>query len=420
MHDGPGAFSLRGYPSFNLREDNDLSDDRPVRDTFLPFSRPSLGEAEIGGVVEVLKSGWITTGPKTRAFEEQFAAYVGAKHALAVTSGTGGEHITLLSMGIGPGDEVITSPMTWASSVNMIVAVGATPVLVDVDPRTFNIDPAQVAKKITARTRAIIPVHFAGLACDLDALSAIAAPHGIPILEDAAHAVGTHYKGGQIGSHGNTAIYSFHPIKNITTGEGGMVTTDDDALAAQIRLWRFHGVNRDSWARSGKGGAGGYDVLLPGFKYNMLDLQAALGIAQLARLEEFIARRTELAEFFLAKLGGLEELQLPVADPGFPARHAWHLFTPLVDVDRLDCDRFEFMDELKNENIGTGLHFLAVHLNAMYEKRFGYRRGDFPNAERISDRILSLPLFPSMTDRDAQDVVDAVVKVVRRHRKVGR
>jgi len=391
---------------------------QPTRSTFLPFSRPTIGEGEIQGVVECLRSGWLTTGPKTRQFEEEFAQYVGSRYALAVTSGTAGEHLALLALGIGAGDEVITTPMTWASTVNIIVLCGATPVFVDVDARTFNMDVESLRARITDRTRAVIPVHFAGLPCDMDAIAAVAEEHDLTVIEDAAHAVGTLYKNQPVGSISPLTVFSFHPIKNITTGEGGMVTTDDDELAQRIRLLRYHGITRESWHRSGRGeGGAGYDILRPGFKYNMMDIQAAIGLAQLRRLEEFIQRRTALAQLYLERLREVEEIQLPAAEAGYPVRHAWHLFTILVDIDRLTINRFEFMDALKEENIGTGLHFQAVHLHPFYRETFGFQRGDFPHAEYISDRILSLPLFPLMTESDVDDVVRAIKKVIHQHRR---
>ena len=388
----------------------------PVRETFLPFSRPSISEEEIAAVGDVLRSGWITTGPKTKEFEARFAEYCGVKNALAVSSGTAAQHLLMLALGIGPGDEVITTPMTWATTANMVAAVGATPVFADVDERTFLLDPAEVAKKITPRTKAIIPVHFGGLPADLDALRALAEPRGILVIEDAAHAVGTQYKGRMIGSHGNPAMFSLHPIKNVTTGEGGVVTTDDDELARKVRLYRFHGVNRDSWSR-GRGGAAGYDIELPGFKYNLTDIQSTLGLGQMARLEGFIARRAELAARYLERFDGMDEIRPCAAGAGYPLRHAWNMFTILVDPDRLTIDRFQFMDALKAENVGTGLHFIAVHLHPFYAATYGCRRGDFPRAEKVSDRILTLPLFPAMADKDVDDVVAAVQKVVRAHRR---
>lgn len=391
--------------------------DSAVRREMLPFSRPDIGDEELREVEECLRSGWITTGPRTKRFEEEFAAKVGSRHALAVTSGTAGEHLALLALRIGPGDEVITTPLTWASTVNIVALCGAKPVFADIDVRTRNIDPAQVRAKIGPRTRAVIPVHFAGLPCDLDAIAEIAAAHGAVVIEDAAHAVGSEHRGRPIGSVSPLTVFSFHPIKNMTTGEGGMITTDRDDLAERIRLLRFHGVNRDSWQRQGKGGGAAYDVLEPGFKYNMTDLQSALGLGQLHRLDAFNARRAEIAQRYLDGLRDVEEIELPAPGASYPTLHSWHLFTVLVRTDRLKVDRFGFMDALRGENVGTGLHFLAVHLSPYYRERMGFRPGDFPAAETVSDRILSLPLFPRMTDGDADDVIHAVKKVARLHRR---
>lgn len=387
------------------------------RPTLLPFSRPTIGEAEIQGVVETLKSGWITTGPKTVEFEKKFAEYTGARHALACSSGTGAHHLLMLALGIGPGDEVITTPLTWASTVNILVACGATPVLADIDPRTVNLDPEAAAAKITSKTKAIIPVHFAGLPCDLDRFFSLADRHGLTIIEDAAHAVGSYYKGRHVGSFAHPAYFSFHPIKNITTVEGGMITTNDDDLAAKLKLYRFHGVNRDSWARAGRGGGSGYDIMLPGFKYNLTDIQSVLGLAQLAQLDQFNAQRTRLVQCYFERLGDVDEIQLPVADPGYEIVHPWHLFTVQIQNEKLDIDRFGFMEALRELNIGSGLHFLAVHLASFYQERFGFRPGDFPHAEQVSDRILSLPLFPQMTEDDVDDVVAAIKQVIQSHRR---
>ena len=391
--------------------------DRAARLTFLPFSRPALGEEEVRAVVDCLRSGWITTGPRTREFEEKFAAYAGARHALAVTSGTAGEHLALLALGIGPGDEVVTSPMTWTSTVNIVELVGARPVFADIEPDTRNLDPAKLRGALTEKTRAIIPVHYAGLPCDMDTIGAIAAERGIPVIEDAAHAAGSTYRGRPVGSLSRLTVFSFHAIKNLTTGEGGMITTDDDALADRIRLLRFHGITRDSWQRQGAGAGAAYDVLVPGFKYNLTDIQSAIGVVQLARLDALNERRESLARRYLDALAGVEEIRLPPTGAGYPARHAWHLFTILVDVDGLTVDRFGFMEAMKRENIGTGLHFLAVHLQSHYRTRYGYAPGDFPVAERVSERIVSLPLFPGMTEADVDAVARAVKKVVRAHRR---
>jgi len=387
-----------------------------LRKEFLPFSRPTIEEDEINEVVDSLRSGWITTGPKVKLFEDELKAYTGAPFAVALNSATAGLHVALLALGIGPGDEVITTPMTFAATVNMIVRVGATPVLADIDPGTLNIDAAEIRKKITSRTRAVMPVHFAGQSCDMDEISAIAGEFGLKVIEDAAHAIGTEYKGRRTGSLDTVSVFSFHPIKNITTGEGGMVCTRDERLAEEMALLKFHGMSKEAWKRYSAQGTPNYDIVLPGFKYNMLDIQAAIGIHQLRKLDAFIGRRREIAEFYNAAFAGLDEIFTPAPVP-YEGRHAWHLYTPLIRVEQLDIDRDAFMTELKRENIGTGLHFKAVHHHPYYRENLRIPDGELPNADYASDRILSLPLFPLMTMEDARDVVEAVIRVVERHRK---
>ncbi|MBV8879277.1 MAG: aminotransferase class I/II-fold pyridoxal phosphate-dependent enzyme [Planctomycetaceae bacterium] len=370
------------------------------RATMLPFSRPSIGEDEIREVTEVLRSGWITTGPRTVQFEKDFAAYVGAKHALALSSGTAALHCAYWALDLKPGDEILCPSLTWPATANMAVALGAKVVFADIDPDTRQIDPRDVEKKMTKKTRAIVPVHFAGAPADIDALKAIAGKK-IRIIEDAAHAAGTEYKGKRIGGHGNAAVYSFHPIKDITTGEGGMLTTDDDKLAERVKLFKFHGVSRDAWKAYGSAATAHDDTVLPGFKYNLTDIASALGIHQLRRLDGFIERRREIAERYLAGLGDVRGLGLPRA-PGYAHRHAWHLFTVLVDR------RDEFMARLKEQNIGSGLHFEAVHRTSFYRKA----AKKLPHTDRVCGRILSLPLFPDMTDQDADDVIAAVRRLL--------
>ena len=387
-----------------------------MRKEFLPFSRPTIEEDEINEVVDSLRSGWITTGPKVKLFEDELKAYTGAPFAVALNSATAGLHVALLALGIGPGDEVITTPMTFAATVNMIVRVGATPVLADIDPGTLNIDAAEIRKKITSRTRAVMPVHFAGQSCDMDEISAIAGEFGLKVIEDAAHAIGTEYKGRRTGSLDTVSVFSFHPIKNITTGEGGMVCTRDERVAEEMALLKFHGMSKEAWKRYSAQGTPNYDIVLPGFKYNMLDIQAAIGIHQLRKLDAFIGRRREIAEFYNAAFAGLDEIFTPAPVP-YEGRHAWHLYTPLIRVEQLDIDRDAFMTELKRENIGTGLHFKAVHHHPYYRENLRIPDGELPNADYASDRILSLPLFPLMTMEDARDVVDAVIRVIERHRK---
>ncbi len=378
------------------------------QDEFLPFSRPSLSEEAIAEVVSCLRSGWITTGPRVQRFEEALKAYHGnAPFALALSSATAGLHLALAALRLVPGDEVITSPMTFAATLNTIVIAGGRPVLVDVAPDSYNIDVAAIEGAITERTRAIVPVHFAGVPVDLDPLYALAERHGLRVIEDAAHAIGTEYKGRIIGSFGDTQVFSFHPNKNITTGEGGAVITRDAGLAADVALARFHGMDREAWNRFGKSGSLHYEIVAPGFKYNMMDMQAALGLHQLPALEGFIARRTALAERYLARLSDWPQWRLP-RPPAYAHKPAWHLFAPLLEPEAAGMDRDTFMAGMKARNIGTGIHYRAAHLYPYYRDRYGYRLGDFPHAEAVSERIVSLPLFPAMTDADQDRVIDAM------------
>ena len=382
----------------------------PSEQEFLPFSRPSISQEAIDEVVACIRSGWITTGPRVKQFEQDLQAYCQAPYALCLTSATAGLHLVLTALKLKPGDEVITTPMTFAATLNTIVLSGGTPVLVDVEPGTYNMDVTRIAKAITKRTRAIMPVHFAGLPVDLDPLYDIAKQHGLRVIEDAAHAIGTEYKSRRIGSFGDVQVFSFHPNKNMTTGEGGCVLTRDEELASEVALLRFHGMDREAWNRFGKTGSQHYEIVAPGYKYNMMDIQAAIGIHQLKALDTFIKRRTELALRYQSLLKDWPQLSLPQT-PSYTHRHAWHLYTPLVDPEAARTDRDGFMAELKHRNIGTGLHYRAVHLYPYYREHYGFKRGDFPNAERISDRIVSLPLFPSMTDGDQDRVVAAMQDV---------
>jgi dTDP-4-amino-4,6-dideoxygalactose transaminase len=385
-----------------------------MRPTFLPFSRPAIGEEEIAEVVDSLRSGWITTGPKVERFARAFAEYTGGRHALPVSSATAGLHLALLAHGVGPGDEVIVPAMTFASTANVVVHTGAVPVLADVHAGNLQIQPEDIERRLTRRTRAVIPVHFAGQPADLDPILALAAQAKAAVIEDAAHAVGTEYRGRRIGSLPTTSVFSFHPNKNITTGEGGMVVTGDDAVADQVALLRFHGMDRNAWKRFDKSGSHRYDIGAAGFKYNMMDLQAAIGLHQLPRLDGFIAERTRQAAVYDKALGEMPGLVPPSRVP-WPHRHAWHLYTPLLDLDRLSIDRDRFISELKARNIGAGLHYTAVHEFSYYARRFGFRPEDFPGAHHVSERILSLPLFPGLGETDQQDVLEAIVDIVKRH-----
>jgi dTDP-4-amino-4,6-dideoxygalactose transaminase len=381
--------------------------------TFLPFSKPSLSDAAIAEVVACLKSGWITTGPRVQQFEQALSDYLQAPYVAALTSATAAMHLALFALKLQPGDEVITTPLTFVATLNVIVQSGGVPVLVDVDA-TYNIDVSKIAAAITPRTRAIIPVHFSGLPVDLDPLYALAAQHGLRVIEDAAQAIGTGYKGRLLGSFGDIQSFSFHPNKNITTGEGGCLTARDESLMQQIRALRFHGIDRSAWDRYGKKGNQDYNVIAPGFKYNMMDLQAALGIHQLPALEDFIAKRTVLAERYLSLLADWPELTLPQL-PNYEYRHSWHLFCVLINPEVAGIDRNTFMQKMKELDIGTGLHYNAAHLYQYYQDQFGFSEGDFPIAENICSRIVSLPLFPDLTLQEQDRVIEAM-KTVLCHR----
>jgi UDP-4-amino-4-deoxy-L-arabinose-oxoglutarate aminotransferase len=379
---------------------------------FLPFTRPAIGPAEIAAVTHALNSGWITTGPQCQALETAFCEMLGCRHAIAVSSATGGMHVALAALGIGPGDEVITPSQTWVSTLNMIVLLGAEPVMVDVDPDTLMVSADAIRAAITPRTKAIVPVHYAGAPLDIDAITAVAKEYNIPIIEDAAHAVGTRYKDRLVGSHG-TAIFSFHAIKNMTCAEGGLIVTDDDALADRMRCLKFHGLGLDAFDREQQGRKPQAEVITPGFKYNLTDIQAALALAQLQRLPELNARRAELAALYLEQLRDLpfRPLQLPT----YPHRHAWHLF--IVRTDPQDCrglTRDALMNGLKERGIGTGLHFRAAHTQKYYRER--YPQLSLPNSEWNSERICSLPLFPDMKDSDVERVVSAMVDILEQQR----
>ncbi len=339
--------------------------------------------------------------------EERFAALTGAPHAVAVSSATAGLHIVLAALGVGEGDEVVTPSMTFASTVNQIVLRGARPVFADSDYGTLQVLPAEVERRITRHTRAVIPVHFAGAPADIDPIRATADRARIPVIEDAAHAVGTSYRGKPAGGHGNTAIYSFHPIKNITTGEGGMVTCHDGEFAKKLRLLRFHGIERDAWKRYGKGGTPHYDIREPGYKYNLTDLQAAIGVVQMGKVKRMNGRRAALAALYLEGLQGIAGLDLPESPP-WPHEHSWHLF--IVKVASMDRDAF--IGRLAEYNIGVGLHFPPCHLLSYVRERFGTKEGDLPGCERAGKRILSLPLFPGMADGDVGYVCAAIREIL--------
>lgn len=384
---------------------------QPVRDPFLIFGAPLIGEEEIAEVTDTLRSGWIGFGPKCLRFEEEFAQYAGVKHAISVGSCTAGLHLALIAAGVGPGDEVITTPLTFAATANVIEHVGALPVFVDVDRATQNIDPCLIEAAITPRTRAIMPVHMAGRPCDMDIISDIAERRGLRVIEDAAHAIESWWRDKKIGSISTFTVFSFYATKNLTTAEGGMLTTNDDAIAERLRLIRLHGISKDAWKRYSDAGFSPYETLEPGYKYNLTDLQASLGLHQLARVEDNLAVREQHWSAYDRAFAGVPGIEIP-APVNTEERHARHLYTILLQPDKLTIDRQQFLDALRAENIGTGIHFTPVHLHAFYRQKYDYRPGDFPNAETIGGQTVSLPLSAKLTDEDVQDVIAAVRKVV--------
>lgn len=377
------------------------------------FQPPAIGEEEIEAVAETLRSGWLTTGPRAALLEERMAAYLEAEHVLALSSCTAALHLSLVVAGIAPGDEVLIPAMTFAASAAAVEHAHGTPVFVDCDPRTLLIDLDDAERRLTPRTKAIMPVHFGGLPCDMDALAAFASAHGLAIVEDAAHAIGARLDGRAIGSFDSFACFSFYPNKNLTTGEGGMVTLRDDDAAERLRMLRLHGLSTDAWKRYATHTFVPSELHALGFKYNLTDLQAAIGIHQLAKLDAMQARRNELAARYdevLRQLPGVTLQQRTL--PGHEVRHALHLYLLLLDLERFRVSRNNIVAALRAENVGAAIHYRALHLEPYYQERYGHAPDDFPNAAAVSESVLTLPLTPGMTDRDAQDVLDATAKVL--------
>jgi dTDP-4-amino-4,6-dideoxygalactose transaminase len=378
----------------------------PLREKYLVFGAPQIETAEIEEVVDSLQSGWLGTGPKVARFEAAFKEYVGAEHAMAVNSCTAGLHLSMLVAGLGPGDEVITTPMTFCATVNTIIHTGATPILVDCDRETMLIDPQRIEEAITPRTKAIVPVHLCGRPCDMDAISDIAQRHNLIVIEDAAHAIETAYKGRKVGNISHLTCFSFYVTKNVITGEGGMVTTNNPGFADKIKMYGLHGMSRDAWKRFSDDGYKHYQVVFPGFKYNMMDIQAAIGLHQLARANENLKRRNEIWQIYNEAFA-----DLPVGLPA-PAEldtlHARHLYTLMIDRERCGLTRDEFMQKLHQLNIGTGVHYIGVHLHPYYQERFGFGAEDFPSATWISECTVSIPLSPKLSYDDIENVIDAV------------
>jgi dTDP-4-amino-4,6-dideoxygalactose transaminase len=382
-----------------------------MRETFLVFGQPLIAEAEMNEVLDSLKNAWLGSGPKVARFERDFAAYKRAAFGTALNSCTAALHLSLLALDLKPGDEVITTPMTFCATVNAIIHAGATPVLADIDPATMNIDPAEIAKKVGPRTRAIMPVHFAGRAASMDPIMSIATSHRLAVVEDCAHAIETRYRGQEAGTIGDLGCFSFYSTKNVVTGEGGIVLAKSAAMADRIKVLGLHGMSRDAWKRFSDEGYKHYDVVEAGFKYNMMDLQAAIGIHQLARVEASWKRRKEIWERFQAAFANL-----PI---GLPApiepdtRHAFHLYTVLVDEARAGISRDAFLDAMTSERIGVGVHYRSIPEHPYYRSRFGWRPEDYPHAHRIGQQTVSLPLSAKLTDDDVEDVIAAVRHVLR-------
>ena len=386
-----------------------------LRTQFLPFSQPQLGEEEIESVVDCLRSGWLTSGIRVQEFERDFAAYVGCAHALAVNSCTSALHLGLEAVGVGPGDEVITCPMTFAATAAVVEHLGARPVLVDCEASTLNLDAALIEDRITPRTRAIVPIHFAGQACDMDAILAIGKAHGVAVVEDAAHALPTRYRGRMVGTLGDITCFSFYATKTVTTGEGGMAVTNRADYAERMRMMHLHGMSRDAWKRYTQNGSWSYEILAAGFKYNLTDIAASIGLQQLRRADAFQARRLHIARAYGAALSDLPGLRLP--EVGDEHGHAWHLYVVQVVPDALTVDRDTLIRELGAMNIGVSVHFIPLHLQPYYRHKYGYEPTDFPNAYAASQRILSLPIYPKMSDADVQDVIEAVRSLLLGHQR---
>jgi perosamine synthetase len=381
----------------------------PVRSTLLPYGRQSVDDADIQAVVEVLRSDWLTTGPKVAEFEETFAARVGAAHAVSFSSGTAALHAAAFAAGLKPGDEAITSPMTFAATANCVLYQGATPVFADVSLDTLNLDPEQVAGRITPKSRAILPVDYAGHPADLTPIMDIARRHGLIVIEDACHALGAEYGGRRVGSIADMTAFSFHPVKHITTGEGGMVTTNGPQLAETLRRFRNHGISSDARQRQ-SAGQWHYEMVLLGFNYRLPDIVCALGIQQLKRLDANLARRREIAAVYTAAFRDIPGVISPVVRAG--ANPAWHLYPIRLDLEKLTADRAQIFRALRAENIGVNVHYIPVHLHPYYRERFGYKGGEFPAAEDGYTRLISLPMFHGMSDPDVDDVIRAISKVI--------
>jgi dTDP-4-amino-4,6-dideoxygalactose transaminase len=386
-----------------------------ARAQFLPFHVPTIGDEEITAVVEVLKSGWLTTGAKVREFEKQFCRFVGSRHAVAVNSATAGLHLALKAVGVRERDEVIVPTMTFAATAEVVLYLGAKPVLVDCERDTLNMDPDRLSAALTARTKAIIPVHFAGQPCDMNNILRFAQAHELKVIEDAAHALPASDHSRMIGSIGDITCFSFYATKTITTGEGGMATTDNPDWADKMRMLSLHGISHDAWNRYGAEGSWYYEILSLGYKYNLTDIAASLGLEQLKKCRALAAARRRIAEAYDVGFANLAEIRTPVCRSGM--QHAWHLYVIQLELERLTLDRRQFIEALREKNIGTSVHFTPLHLHPFYRRNFGYQPGDFANASSVYERIVSLPIYPKMTAADVDDVIAAVRSIVETHRR---
>jgi dTDP-4-amino-4,6-dideoxygalactose transaminase len=380
---------------------------KPQRREFLPFALPMISKSEIDEVIQALESGWLTVGPKTKEFQKKIAEYIGSKGAVALNSCTGAIHLSLVALDVAPGDEVVVPVLSFAAVPNAVIHCGATPIFVDIDPDTLNMEISRLPELCGPKTKALVPLYFGGLAFDIDLFKKTAADLGISVIVDAAHAFGTRWKGSLVGTEFSSTCFSFYATKNITTGEGGAVTSNDESLLREIELLSLHGMSHDSWLRYTNVGSWYYEIAAPGYKYNMSDLQAALGLAQLKRADEFRSRRTEIAKKYNEGLSDVEGLKLPADDEG----HSWHLYTIWMDQPRFRIDRARFIEALSKENVGTSVHFIPMHYHPYYRKKFGFNRGDFPNAEKYFEGAISLPIYPRMSDEDVEDVISAVRKI---------
>jgi len=388
---------------------------RQTRNDFLVYGKPKIEQDEIDEVVSTLKSGWIGLGPKTHQFEKEFQKYIGAKHAKALSSCTAGLHLSLVLADIHPGDEVITTPMTFAATANVIENQGATPIFADIDIDSWNIDPNEIKKRITNKTKALLPVHYAGRPCKMDELLEIKSKYDLYLIEDAAHAIEAKFKGMKIGNVGDITAFSFYVTKNINTIEGGMVTTNNDSWAEKLEFLSYHGMTKDAWKRYTSKGFYNWETLTPGFKYNMTDIQASLGIHQLKKINKNHDYREKLWKSYNEEFENEILLIKPIEEKGII--HARHLYTLLLKIENMNCTRNEFCAALQSENIGIGVHYIALHLHKYYREKYGFKKGMYPNSEYVSDRTFSIPLSPNVTEEDQKDVISTIKKALRKYKK---